>query len=160
MPFRLINEAIVRDVAAVAQNSSRRRSLYTFHDKNDDPVHRMLTVRMEDSYLRPHKHSDPDKVEVFIVLQGKLAVIGFADDGRVSEHVVIEAGKSPWGVEIPPGMWHTTIDLEPETAVYTVVEGPWDPKTHKHFAEWAPEESNREAGLALIGRIRQELMLY
>jgi hypothetical protein len=28
-----------------------------------------------DSYLRPHKHSDPDKVEVFIVLQGKLAVV-------------------------------------------------------------------------------------
>lgn len=160
MPLKLINEEIVKDVAAAAQNSSRRRSVYTFHDKNDDPVHRMLTVRMTDSYLRPHKHSDPDKVEVFIVLQGKLCVIGFADDGRVNEHVILEAGKSPWGVEVPAGMWHTTVALEPNTAVYTVVEGPWDPKTHKKFPIWAPEESDKLAGQAFIGKIRQELMLY
>ncbi|MDP3985829.1 MAG: WbuC family cupin fold metalloprotein [Candidatus Veblenbacteria bacterium] len=161
MPFTLIDDKLMNEVTAAAQNSARRRSLYTFHSSNDDKVHRLLNVLEPDSYMRPHKHEDPDKVEVFIPLRGKLALIIFANDGRVSEHVVVQAGEmSPWGVEIPPGTWHMTLALEPDTAIYEVVEGPWDPATHKQYPAWAPAEDDRAAGLAFIARLRQELMLY
>ena len=161
MPFTVIDDKLMNDVTASAQNSSRRRSLYTFHTRNDDKMHRLLSVIEPDSYIRPHKHEEPDKVEVFIPLRGKLLVVIFADDGRIAEHIILQAGEtSPWGVEIPPATWHMTLALEPDTAVYEVVEGPWDPKTHKKYPAWAPEETDAAAAQAFIGKIRQELMLY
>ncbi|MBI5465830.1 MAG: WbuC family cupin fold metalloprotein [Candidatus Kerfeldbacteria bacterium] len=160
MPLILIDDKLIAEVAASAQNSARRRSLYTFHDNNEAKVHRMVNVMEPDSYVRPHKHENPDKVEVFIVLRGKLAVLVFADDGRVTEHVVLEAGKSPWGAELPPGTWHSSLALEPDTVVYQVSEGPWNPHTHKAFPAWAPSEDDKEGSQAFIARVRQELMLY
>ncbi len=158
--LRLIDQKLLSEVATMAQNSTRRRSLYTFHDNNDDKIHRLFSVIEPDSYLRPHKHESPDKVEIFICLQGKAALIEFAEDGRISNHVVLEAGKSPWGVEVTPTTWHMTVALEPDTALYEVVEGPWDPRTHKKFPTWAPTEEEKDAGQAFIARVRQELMLY
>lgn len=161
MPFKLIDQALVDEVVRAARNSSRRRSHYTFHDSNADKIHRLVNVLEPDSYVRPHKHEDPNKVEVFIPLTGRLLVVTFADDGRIAEHVVLQAGEmSPWGVEIPPGTWHMTLALEPDTAMYEVVDGPWDPATHKKFPDWAPAEEDKAAGQAFIARIRQELMLY
>jgi cupin fold WbuC family metalloprotein len=161
MPFILIDDKLMNDVTAAAQNSLRRRSIYTFHANNHDKVHRLLSVIEPDSYIRPHKHEEPDKVEVFIPLRGKLLVVIFADDGRVSEHVILQAGEtSPWGVEIPPGTWHMTLALVPDTAVYEVVEGPWDPQTHKKYPAWAPPEEDSAAAQAFIAKIRQELLLY
>ena len=161
MPFTVIDDKLMNDVTAAAQNSSRRRSLYNFHTGNEDKVHRMLNVIEPDSYIQPHKHEDPDKVEVFIPLRGKLLMVIFADDGRIAEHIVIKAGEtSPWGVEVPPKTWHMTLALEPDTAVYEVVEGPWDPTSHKKYPTWAPPEDDKEAAKAFIAKIRQELMLY
>lgn len=161
MPFTVIDDKLMNDVTAAAQNSSRHRSLYSFHTSNEDKIHRMLNVIEPDSYSRPHKHEDPDKTEVFIPLRGKIAIIIFAEDGRPAEHIVIKGGEtSPWGVEVPPKTWHMTLALEPDTAVYEVVEGPWDPSTHKKYPAWAPEENNETAAQDFIARLRQELMLY
>jgi len=160
MPLKLIDEKLIADLTTTAQNSARRRTLYTFHTDNSDKLQRMAAVIEPESYIRPHKHQRPDKVEVFVILRGKLAVVIFADDGRVSEHVVLEAGKSPWGVEVTPDTWHMTLALEPDTAMYEVVEGPWHPKTHKTFPNWAPPEEDAAAGQAFIARVRQDLMLY
>lgn len=158
--LRLIDARLLNDVTSMAQNSTRRRSLYAFHDQNDDKLHRLLNVIEPDSYTRPHKHESPDKVEVFICLQGKLAIVEFADDGRIVNHVILEAGRSPWGVEVTPTTWHMSVALVPDTAVYEVVEGPWDPRTHKKFPTWAPAEEEKEEGEKFIARVRQELMLY
>lgn len=161
MPFTVIDDKLMNDITAASQNSARRRSIYTFHTSNDDKMHRLLNVIQPDSYSRPHKHDEPDKVEVFIPLRGKMAVVIFAEDGRVAEHVVLQAGEtSPWGVEVPPKTWHMTLALEPDTAIYEVVEGPWDPATHKKFPTWAPAENDMAAAQDFIAKIRQELMLY
>ena len=53
-----------------------------------------------------------------------------------------------------------TVALEPDTALFVVVEGPWDPRTHQKFPTWAPTEEEKDAGQAFIARVRQELMLY
>jgi len=160
MPFKIIDEQLVNSVAQTAQNSALKRSLYVMHESNDDKVHRLVSVIEPGSYLRPHRHLDPNKIEIFMILKGKLAVVEFAEDGRPSGHVILEAGKSPWGVEVPPASWHMSIALEPDTTVFTIVEGPWDPKTHKKFPTWAPLADDTQAVEAFVGKVRQELMLY
>ena len=48
------------------------------------------------------------------------------------------------GAEILPKVWHTYIALQEGSAVYEIKEGPFV-ATEKIFAEWAPEESTKEA---------------
>lgn len=160
MPVRLIDDALINEVIQSAQNSARHRSLYNLHERNEEKVHRLIRVLEPESYIQPHKHESPNRTESFIILRGKLAVVIFADDGRISEHVVLEAGKSPWGVEVPSATWHTTLALEPDSTIFEVLQGPWDPKTHKKFPQWAPAETDQAGGQAFITRIREELMLY
>lgn len=161
MPFTLIDDKLMNEVTAAAQNNSRRRSSYAFHRSNQESLQRLVSVFEPDTYVRPHKHTDGDKVEVFIPLRGKFVLVTFADDGRVAEHVVLEAGEtSPWGAEVPPGTWHTIIALAPDTAVYRVGSGPWTEQAHKQYPTWAPQEEDGEAGQAFVARVRQELMLY
>jgi cupin fold WbuC family metalloprotein len=160
MPFRFINEQLINEVSTAAKNSSLQRSYFTFHQSDQELAHRLVKAVEPGSYIRPHKHNKPDKSQTFIVLRGKFVVVLFAEDGRVSEHVVLEAGKSPWGVEIPPTEWHMMMALETGTVVYEVVEGPWDPTTHKTYPTWAPDENDEPAAQGFIAKIRQELMLY
>jgi len=160
MLLKLIDDVLVNDVAEAAKNSARQRSSYSMHLSNEDKVQRLVSVLEPNSYVRPHKHENPDKVEIFVILRGKLLVAVFAEDGRVAEHLVLTAGQSPWGVEVPPGAWHMTLALEPATAIYEVVEGPWEEHSHKKYPDWAPAEEDKKAAQEFIARVRQELMLY
>jgi cupin fold WbuC family metalloprotein len=160
MLIKLIDDVLINEVVQSAQNSARHRSLYNLHERNEEKVHRLIRVLEPESYIQPHKHENPYRMESFIILRGKLAVVIFADDGRISEHVVLEACKSSCGVEVPGTVWHTTIALEPDVTLFEVLQGPWDPKTHKKFPKWAPAETDQTEGQAFIVRVRQELMLY
>lgn len=158
MPFRLVDSSAVNEVIASSQNSTRRRAFLPFHDSSETVVQRLLKVIQPASYIRPHKH-ERSKVEIYSVIQGKLVLVAFADDGRIAEHVVLEAGKSPWFVEVPD-FWHTAVSLESDTVVYEIIEGPWQPANYKEFPAWSPAEEEVEKGQAFIARIREELMLY
>ena len=60
-----------------ANQSPRKRMNHNFHHHADDPLQRMLHALHTGTYVQPHKHKDPDKREVFIVLQGSAAVLEF-----------------------------------------------------------------------------------
>jgi dTDP-4-dehydrorhamnose 3,5-epimerase-like enzyme len=107
-----------------------------------------------DSYARPHRHSDPDKTEVFIALRGMLLVVRFSDDGAPIEGVLIREEGPVKGVEIPAGAWHTVVSLDDRTVVFEAMHGPYDANSHKNFATWAPPEDDRKAGLAFIASLR------
>ncbi len=124
-----------------ARQAQRLRKNFNYHESFDDPINRMLNAVEPGSYVRPHKHENPDKREVFLLLQGKMAVVFFDDEGNITEHVVLD-NKKNFGVEIPPSVWHTIIALEPGTVVYEIKDGPYVPADDKNFAPWAPKEGD------------------
>ena len=101
--------------------------------------------RGPDSYVCPHKHEDPDKVEVFLCLRGRAAVLAFDDAGRVAGVFTLSPAGPTHGAEVPPRTWHTVLALEPGTVLYEVKQGPYNPATDKKFAPWAPAEGAPEA---------------
>jgi cupin fold WbuC family metalloprotein len=123
-----------------AKKSERKRINHNFHNDLNDPFQRMLNTIEPESYCRPHKHSNPPKREVFIILKGKAVVIEFDDNGEVVDKIILKPEKGEFGVEIPPHTWHTIISLESGTIVYECKDGPYIPLTDKDFATWAPEE--------------------
>jgi len=140
-----IDKHIIDPIVDKARSSARKRMNYNFHKDEDAVVQRMLNVIEPGTYIRPHKHENPDQNEVFILFSGKALVIEFSDEGTISETYILDPLVGNYGVEISAGIYHTIIALAPDTVAYEVKEGPYLPATVKHFAAWAPEEGNSDA---------------
>lgn len=140
-----INEAFISPVSDQAKNSARRRKNFNFHQSDAETMHRMLNAMEPDTYIQPHKHELPDKVEAFFCLRGRLLVVEYNDDGIIRDHFVLDPQTGNFGCEIPARTWHSIISLENGSVAYEVKDGPYDPAVDKHFANWAPREGDDDA---------------
>lgn len=125
-----------------AADLPRRRMNYNFHPTLEAVYQRMLNCLMPDTYCQPHRHSNPEKSESFIILMGKLLVLEFNDTGEIIDSVILKAGGENVGVDILPKAWHSIIALTP-SVVFEAKEGPYSPLNDKDFATWAPKEGDR-----------------
>ncbi len=137
-----IDDALIDVTSQKAKESPRQRMNHNFHKKASATLQRMLNAIEPGTYCQPHKHENPDKVEAFFVLRGKVAVVEYDDNGTVTDHVILDNSKGSYGTEIPPGVWHSIIALEEGTVCYEVKDGPYNPDTDKNFAPWAPAEGD------------------
>jgi cupin fold WbuC family metalloprotein len=143
--MKKITEQLLNEVSNKAAAADRRRTNHNFHKDYGERVQRLLNAAEPGTYIRPHKHEDPDKVEVFIVLRGSVVVVEFDDEGAIIDHALLSRDKGTFAVELPPRVWHTFICLEPRTVLYEAKEGPYDETADKHFAPWAPAEGSPAA---------------
>ena len=155
-----LDAGLVEATLARARQSPRRRANHCFHAPGDR-LQRMVNAALRGSYFQPHLHRDPDKLEIFTILAGRVLVFIFDDAGKPSDVALLSAqpeagGNAASQVEIPPGAWHTLAVLSEEAVLYEVIDGYFDPATHKRFAPWAPSEADVEGAQAyLAGLIRQ-----
>ena len=142
---RLYDGELLLKLQKEAKASKRKRVAHSF-SKPEDKVQVMLNAVEPESYVRPHRHGNPRKVEVIQAVAGRIAVISFDDSGNVLKNEVSEANKPGNVVLIPAGTWHSMVSLESGSVMLEIIEGPYDEKTHKQFAVWVPEEGTDEAG--------------
>lgn len=142
---QLISESLFDAVTGKASESSRRRLNYNFHSGPADNPHRFLNVMLRGTYIQPHRHLSPPKSETFLVLEGAADVILFDEQGNITaRHRLGGASQQGriWGIDLPPGVWHTIVARTERVICFEVKPGPWDPSTDKEFAPWAPAESD------------------
>ncbi|MDB5105035.1 MAG: hypothetical protein JWP91_2724 [Fibrobacteres bacterium] len=157
-----LDRALVDEVLARARLSPRRRANHCFH-RPEDRLQRMVNAALRGSYFAPHRHKDPDKLEIFTILSGRVMVITFDDQGAIADHALLSRDPSPadgigtMQVEIPPGTWHTLLVLSPEAVLYEVIDGHFDAGTHKRFAPWAPSEADPEAAAAYLEELAKRM---
>jgi len=137
-----ITDQLLNSLSSEASVSARKRKNYNFHKQDSDLLQRMLNALEPDTYVRPHKHVNPDKREIFILLKGKIAVIEFDDAGNISDKIILEHALGNYAAEIKTGSWHTVISLGNNSVYYEVKDGPYDPVNDKVFAKWSPEENS------------------
>lgn len=140
--MKVITTDLLDQLSQKAKQSPRVRTNYNYHTDFSDPINRMLNCFELGTYIRPHKHEDPDKREVFILLRGKLAVLEFADSGDIISTTILSHESGVLGIEVPAKVWHSIICLAEGTAVYELKDGPYEPLNDKNFASWAPAESD------------------
>jgi cupin fold WbuC family metalloprotein len=127
---------------ALAQESPRRRYAKILH-KPGDELNRAFNFLMTDTYMQPHHHPSKEKIENIKIIEGKIAVLFFDDQGNVKKTTVLEPnGKME--IDVPAFTWHTYVVLSDHAITYETMMGVYDPTTWKAFAEWAPQESATE----------------
>lgn len=140
-----ITNKFIKTMSNKAKTSNRKRCNYIFHNSSDDYIQRFLNAAEPDTYVHPHKHENPNKIEIFIILQGRVLIVEFDDSGRIIDHIILDSEKGEKGVEIPPETWHSFIVLKEGSVLYEIKEGPYVKETDKIFAKWAPKEGTYEA---------------
>jgi cupin fold WbuC family metalloprotein len=97
------------------------------------------------SYIRPHRHLDPEKDEAFILLSGRLGIIQFSEAGEVTETVVLSRENGVLVADIPHGIFHTAVSLESGTVFFEAKAGPYLPLTDAEIAAWSPHDADSSA---------------
>ena len=154
----LIDRRLIQATLEKARQSPRRRMNYNFHAGPEDNPHRFLNVLLEGTYVAPHRHLRPPKAESFLVIEGRIALFCFDDDGAVRSRYLLGHGDGAEavGIDLEAGVWHSLAAVTAYAVCYEVKPGPWDPATDKEFAPWAPREG--EPGAAeylarLLGKL-------
>ena len=155
--IRTITRGMIDDLIAEAAQSPRKRTIYRLHD-HEDPVQRMVNAMVPGTYTPPHKHENPDKVELFSILVGKIAVIHFSETGDIDDVAVLDAEGAVRVVDIAPRTYHALVVLQPSAAV-EIIQGPYNAQTHKQFAAWSPAEGSHEAS-AYLKQLEQRVLAY
>jgi cupin fold WbuC family metalloprotein len=153
--MKIISELTLSELSQKAALLPRKRLNLNFHEELSDPMNRMLNAFEPGTYVQPHKHENPDKREVFIILRGSLVVAIFDESGNPTDFVLLDPIKGTYAIEIPSGVWHSVISLESGTVVYEIKDGPYLPISDKNFATWAPKEGDAPCGEYLNQLTRQ-----
>lgn len=141
----LIDQELLDAVTREARDNPRQRKNRNFHEGDAAVAHRLLNAIEPGSYLAPHRHLDANKDETIVVLRGRLAVFFFDDDGDIRRTVVLAPLGAVCGVDIPHGVYHTLLALDPGTVMLEAKAGPYLPLDEAERARWAPGEGEAEA---------------
>lgn len=140
--MKLFTHTQLDDLATKASASPRRRAHLTVHASAEDPVQRYFVAVRRGSYFRPHRHLT--RSELALAVRGRLDVLTFDSEGRVTGRYGIGEGAEHFAYEAVDGTWHTLVALTDDCVFFEVKQGPYDPATSVEFATWAPAEGEAE----------------
>jgi len=143
--MKIITRQLLDDLSAEARQNPRQRKNWNIHPEDGFPAHRLLNAMEPASYIRPHRHLDPLKDETFMIVRGRLGVIVFADDGTVTESILLDAAGETLGVDLPSGCFHTAVSLVEGTIFFETKAGPYLPLTPEEVPCWSPDGSDPAA---------------
>jgi cupin fold WbuC family metalloprotein len=149
----VIDQALLAELAAEAQQSPRQRKNRNFHPADDYPGHRLLNAIEPGSYVTPHRHLDPHKDETILCLRGRLGVVVFCPSGAVDRSYALARAGNCIGVDIPHGIYHSVLALEAGTVFFEAKAGPYVPLAADEKAPWAPVEGEPD-GAAYLANLR------
>ena len=147
IPFKRLDDALFRTVAAQARDHERLRMNHNLH-REQDTVQRFLNVLQPGTYVRPHRHQrhgSGSGFECFLVLQGAIGLLLFDADGTVKQTERLDAGGPTIGIELAEGQSHSLVALKQDTVIFELKQGPYDPIGDKEFLPGFPQEETAEA---------------
>jgi cupin fold WbuC family metalloprotein len=127
-----------------AADAERLRSHLNVHEALEAPVQRLFIATEPNTYMRPHRHPQSHKWEFFMVLEGKIDLMIFDDQGTLIQRTRMSPTDTR-AVEIPPGTWHAYACQQSGTLALEVKEGPYIPTPEEDFASWSPAEGSEGA---------------
>jgi cupin fold WbuC family metalloprotein len=137
---KIITRELIAQVSAEARQTPRLRKNFNLHPSDESRCHRLLNAIEPGSYIRPHRHLDPEKDEAFILMSGRLGIVTFTDDGAVAETAMLSHAGGNLAADIPHGVYHTAFALESGTLFYETKAGPYRQLNEDETVTWAPEE--------------------
>ena len=139
---RILGAAFLDALCREAAAAPRKRKNSNLHADNAYPCHRLFNALQPGTYVRVHRHLEPSKDETLVLLRGAMAAFFFDDAGTVVRAEKLAPGMV---VDVPHGVWHTFVCLEPDTVFFEAKAGPYVPMQPGEAAPFAPAEGDPAA---------------
>lgn len=120
----IIDDQLLDNVTAKAEESPRLRMNYNLHDSLDAKAQRLINVLLPGTPLPIHRHRHT--AETYVILRGKMFVVFYNDLGAQIERYLLDPTQGNYGVQIPAGQWHGIEVIEP-SAIFEVKDGSYTP---------------------------------
>lgn len=125
-----------------SRESIRKRIILPIHRTQGAVVQRMLNFLQPGTYIRPHMHPLDHATESLVLIKGAIRFYRFTENGKVESISTLNGKTFRSVVDIESGVWHSFVVLEKDTVIFECKQGPYNVKTDKVFARWAPEEGS------------------
>ena len=142
--MQIVDRELLDAISAAARTAPRLRKNHNLHQSDTSACHRLLNGIEPGSYIRPHRHLDPEKDESFILLRGSLGVLTFDAEGKVTGSVLLRVKEERVVADVPHGVYHSALALESGTIFFEAKAGPYLPLSAGEKADFAPEEGSPE----------------
>lgn len=143
----------IQVLKTLALRNSRRRVRLCAHPGVEDDLHEMIIVHSGGTYIRPHKHVG--KSESFHIIEGRLQVVLFEENGRIRD--VVNLGHTERGenfyYRLSESWFHTVIPISEVVVFHETTNGPFK-REDTVFAPWAPQENDYEAQKKYLDQLR------
>lgn len=142
-PLSLASRATIEELKAVARQNARGRARICFHASPEALLHDMLIALCSTTSYQPHKHLN--KAEAFHLIEGRLRVVLFSDDGVVENSFELAGANDAGAVgvsfycRIPVNKFHTVVPLSETVVFREVTDGPFMTE-ETIFSSW-PDDS-------------------
>ena len=152
--------AVSRNTAAFlmgcALKNKRRRVRLCTHRSTEEPVHEMLIVHSQGTYIPPHKHMG--RSVSFHVIEGRVDIILFDDDGNVTNMIRMGdfASELNFYYRLNCSFFYTLLIRSGTLLFFETVGGPFN-RDDTIYASWAPMEGETSKIAEFIDNINVAL---
>lgn len=120
----LIDDRLLDEISSMAKNSERLRMNRDMRNSEEDGSQRMLNALEIGTVLPVHRH--PSSSETQILLRGRIDVIFYDDNRNEIQRFHLDPTKGMYGVDVPAGMWHNLVVIEP-AVIFEAKDGKYEP---------------------------------
>lgn len=120
----LIDDRLLDEISSMAKNSERLRMNRDMRNSEEDGSQRMLNALEIGTVLPVHRH--PSSSETQILLRGRIDVIFYDDNRDEIQRFHLDPTKGMYGVDVPAGMWHNLVVIEP-AVIFEAKDGKYEP---------------------------------
>lgn len=159
-PIFALTREQVAFLKSLAADSPRGRARLCAHQAPSDPVHEMLVLVEQRSYLRPHMHLA--KSESFHMIEGVMDVVIFSKEGAITDVIPMSADgiSGSFYYRLSQPRFHTLLLRSPWVLFHETTSGPFEP-SGTVLAEWAPDEADRVENIeAFNAKIRKAVRAH
>ena len=130
-----IDKKKLDELKILAQKDPNKRARICLHKNDEEMVQEMIIAFCKDSYIRPHRHID--KSESYHIIEGRIEIIFFNDNGIEIDKVVLsdKIDEHPFLFRISNSAWHTVVPKSDFVIIHEVTKGPFN-KNSSEFADW------------------------
>lgn len=128
-----IDEQLIKDLFAKANESDRLRMNYDLRTSANDNSQRMLNALLPGSIVPVHRH--PNSNENVILICGKLVEVLYDAEGNETERIHLDPSVGNFGCVVPAGAWHTVEVLDP-SVIYEAKDGKYGEDGSETFDEY------------------------
>lgn len=120
-----LDKQLFDNIQKQAEDSPRRRMNYDLRTSTEDTSQRMLNVLMCDTAIPIHRHIETS--ETVVVCRGAIREEFYDNQGHKTEEFILRAGGECPAIQVPKGVFHTSVCLEDGSVIFEAKDGAYKP---------------------------------